>query len=98
MALRIVVAGEIYIDQVLAGFATWPQPGEEAFAASLTREAGGGAPQTAAGLARLGWDVTLMGPVGNDPWLRARLEQLGLRTEALQEHASILEFFAGNRV
>ena len=88
MALRIVVAGEIYLDQVLAGFAAWPQPGEEAFAASLTREAGGGAPHAAAGLARLGWDVTLVGPVGNDPWLRARLEQLGLRTQALHEHAS----------
>jgi sugar/nucleoside kinase (ribokinase family) len=88
MALRIVVAGEIYLDQVLAGFAAWPQPGEEAFAASLTREAGGGAPHAAAGLARLGWDVTLVGPVGNDPWLRARLEQLGLRTQALHEYAS----------
>jgi len=88
MAIRIVVAGEIYIDQVFSGFFTWPQPGEEAYATSLAREAGGGAPQTASGLTRLGWDVTLVGPVGNDPWLRARLEQLGLRTHALREHAS----------
>jgi sugar/nucleoside kinase (ribokinase family) len=88
MALRIVVAGEIYLDQVLAGFAAWPQPGEEVFAATLTREVGGGAPHTAAGLARLGWDVTLIGPVGNDPWLRTRLEQTGLPTDGLRVHAS----------
>jgi sugar/nucleoside kinase (ribokinase family) len=88
MALRIVVAGEIYIDQVLSGFAEWPRPGEEAFASSLTREVGGGAPHTAAGLARLGWDVTLSGPIGNDAWLRARLAQLGVATHELREHAS----------
>ncbi|HEV8147833.1 MAG TPA: carbohydrate kinase family protein [Bryobacteraceae bacterium] len=91
MALRIVVAGEIYLDQVFAGFAAWPEPGEEAFAKSLTREAGGGAAITAAGLARLGWDVSLIGPVGNDPAgtdLRSRIERLGLRTNTLYEHAS----------
>ena len=87
MALRIVVAGEIYIDQVMSGFAAWPRPGEEAFASALTREVGGGAPHTAAGLARLGHDVTLVGPVGNDPWLKSRLAQLGVRTGTLIESA-----------
>jgi sugar/nucleoside kinase (ribokinase family) len=88
MAIRIVVAGEIYLDQVFTGFSAWPQPGEEAFATALTREAGGGAPQTAAGLARLGQDVMLMGSIGREPWVRERLEQLGLRTSGLREHAS----------
>ena len=91
MALRIVVAGEIYLDQVLAGFSAWPKPGEEAFAKSLTSEAGGGASITAAGMARLGWDVTLVGPVGNDAAgsdLRTRIERLGLRTNTLYEHAT----------
>ena len=88
MALRIVVAGEIYVDQVLAGFHVWPRPGEEAFADTLVRETGGGAPHTAAGLARLGWDVTLAGPVGNDPWLKSRLEQVGLGTAGLTVSAS----------
>jgi sugar/nucleoside kinase (ribokinase family) len=88
MAIRIVVAGEIYLDQVFTGFSAWPQPGEEAFATFLTREVGGGAPQTAAGLARLGRDVTLVGPVGNEDWVRARLKQLGLGTEALYQHPS----------
>ena len=88
MALRIVVAGEIYIDQVMSGFGAWPQPGEEAFASALTREVGGGAPHTAAGLARLGHDVTLVGPIGHDPWLKSRLAQLGVRTDALIESAT----------
>lgn len=86
MAIRIVVAGEIYIDQVMSGFPAWPQPGEESFASTLIREVGGGAPHTAAGLARLGHDVSLVGPVGHDPWLRARLTELGLRTDNLLEH------------
>ena len=88
MALHIVAAGEIYIDQVLAGFTSWPQPGEEAFASSLVKEVGGGAPHTAAGLARLGRDVALVGPIGNDPWARARLEQLGVKTDRLWQHTS----------
>ena len=88
MALRIVVAGEIYVDQVLTGFRAWPRPGEEAFGESLTRETGGGAPHTAAGLARLGWEVTLAGPVGDDPWLHARLEQVGLGTAGLTVSAT----------
>ena len=86
MALRIIVAGEIYIDRIMSGFTAWPQPGEESFASSLTREVGGGAPHTAAGLARLGNDVTLVGPIGNDPWLRERLSQLGVHAGALIEH------------
>lgn len=86
--LDLLVAGEIYIDQVLAGFSEWPQPGEEAVAQSLTREVGGGAPHTAAGLIKLGrYGVTLIGPVGrNDFWLRERLGELGLDSSRLWEH------------
>jgi len=83
MAVRVVVAGEIYLDQVFAGFDAWPRPGEEVFVETLTREVGGGAPHTAAGLARLGQDVTLVGPVGDEPWLRSRVEEVGLRSDAL---------------
>ena len=86
MAIRILVAGEIYIDQVFAGFPQWPERGEEAFASSLTREVGGGAAHTAAGLARLGWNPTLAGPIGHDPWLRSRIQELGLRDDGLHEH------------
>ena len=87
MAIRIVVAGEIFIDQVLSGFSAWPQPGEEAFATSLVRELGGGAAHTAAGLARLGWDVALAGPFGGAEgvWIQDRLAHLGLGADYLQE-------------
>ncbi len=87
MALRIVVAGEIYVDQVMSGFAAWPQPGEEAFASALTLEVGGGAPHTAHGLTRLGWEVVLAGPIGRDSWVRARLDELEVRY-LLMEHSS----------
>ncbi len=89
MAIRIVVAGEIFIDQVLSGFSGWPQQGEETFATSLVRELGGGAPHTAAGLARLGSQVSLAGPFGavDGGWIRERLAQLGLQAHYLQEVA-----------
>jgi sugar/nucleoside kinase (ribokinase family) len=87
MAIRIVVAGEIFIDQVMSGFPEWPQPGEESFAVSYTREVGGGAPHTAAGLARLGWDVALAGPVGAEDGalVRNRLRELGVDDAYLLE-------------
>jgi sugar/nucleoside kinase (ribokinase family) len=89
MAVRIVVAGEIYVDQILTGFSSFPQPGEEVYATDFTREAGGGAALTAVGLMRLGWDATLVASVGNDTWLPARLEQLGLNTSGLRRNANL---------
>ena len=88
MAIRIVVAGEIYVDQVMAGFPFWPQPGEEAFATSFAREVGGGAPHTAAGLSRLGREVVLAGSIGKQDgdWVRQRITQLGVGIEHLREH------------
>ena len=87
MAIRIVVAGEIFIDQVLSGFAAWPAPGEEIFATTMVKELGGGAPHTAAGLHRLGWNVALAGPVGaaDAAWVKARMLELGLDTIYLTE-------------
>ncbi len=87
MAIRIVVAGEIFIDQVLSGFTHWPAPGEEIFATSMVKELGGGAPHTAAGLHRLGWNVALAGPLGvaDSAWVHARMRELGLGTTHLTE-------------
>jgi sugar/nucleoside kinase (ribokinase family) len=88
MAILIVVAGEIYVDQVMLGFPSWPQPGEEAYATSFAREVGGGAPHTAAGLARLGRQVVLVGPIGREDgdWVRQRIRQLGVGSEHLRIH------------
>lgn len=84
----ITVAGEIYLDQIFTGFDSWPQPGEEAFARAYFRETGGGAPHTAAGLARLGRAVRLAGATGPDPWVADRLAALGVDLAALRRIAS----------
>jgi sugar/nucleoside kinase (ribokinase family) len=73
----VTVVGEIYIDHVFSGFATWPQPGEEVFTNEYLQEIGGGAANTACGLARLGRSVRLVGAIGSHdaPWFRSRLEE-----------------------
>lgn len=84
----VTVAGEIYLDQIFTGFAAWPQPGEEAFATGYAREAGGGAPHTASGLARLGRQVSLAGAVGRDSWVLERLQAIGIDTSLLCRDAA----------
>ncbi|WP_044558743.1 carbohydrate kinase family protein [Azospirillum sp. B4] len=82
----VAVVGELYIDHVLSGFATWPQPGEEVVTDAYTREVGGGAANTACGLARLGRAVRLVGIVGeaDTPWFQRRLAPYGLDTGGLR--------------
>ncbi len=90
--MKVLCAGEIYIDQVMAGFPAWPKPGEESFAASFAREVGGGAPHTAAGLARLMSSEynqsAVAGIIGKSDgaFVRERLQNLGVDISALVEH------------
>jgi sugar/nucleoside kinase (ribokinase family) len=81
----VAVVGEIYVDHVLTGFSTWPQPGEELFTKEYVREVGGGAAITACALARLGRSISLIGAVGTDeiPWLTRRLASFGVSTDQL---------------
>ena len=81
----VAVVGEIYVDHVLTGFSTWPQPGEELFTKEYVREVGGGAAITACALARLGRSISLIGAVGIDevPWLTRRLSTFGVSTDQL---------------
>jgi sugar/nucleoside kinase (ribokinase family) len=81
----IAVAGEIYVDHILAGFTQWPQPGEEVFTQEYMQEAGGGAAITACALARLGRSVSLIGAVGATelPWLEGRLSSFGVSSSHL---------------
>lgn len=81
----VTVVGEIYIDHVFTGFAAWPQPGEEVFTNEYLQEIGGGAANTACGLARLGRSVRLIGIVGaaDAPWLQSRLGEFGVQTDAI---------------
>jgi sugar/nucleoside kinase (ribokinase family) len=81
----VTVVGEIYIDHIFTGFASWPQPGEEVFTNEYLREIGGGAANTACGLARLGRSVQLLGAIGAEDasWFLSRLEEFGVRSERL---------------
>ena len=62
----VAVVGEVYVDHVFTGFASWPQLGEEVFANGYVQEVGGGAAITACALARLGRSVSLIGRVGEN--------------------------------
>lgn len=80
----VITVGDVFTDIVLSGFTVWPQPGEEAFADALRREAGGGAAITACGLARLGLRTALLAMVGQDSeWLLARLAGCGVAEELI---------------
>jgi sugar/nucleoside kinase (ribokinase family) len=81
----VTVIGEIYVDHVFSGFPAWPQPGEEVFTNLYLQEIGGGAANTACGLARLGRAVQLIGAIGaaDAPWFRSRLSEFGVSSEGL---------------
>ncbi len=75
-----VVVGEIYIDHVLTGFMSWPQPGEEVYAKDYALALGGGAAITACALARLGRSVNLIGAIGatEKDWIDEQLSEFGV--------------------
>jgi sugar/nucleoside kinase (ribokinase family) len=83
----IAVVGEIYVDHVFTGFASWPQPGEEVFTNNYVREVGGGAAITACALARLGRSVSLIGTIGKGeaPWIDQRLSDFGVCSSELRK-------------
>ncbi|MDQ6678858.1 MAG: carbohydrate kinase family protein [Acidobacteriota bacterium] len=82
-----LIAGDLFVDLILTGFASWPAPGEEAFATGLHREAGGGAAITAHGLAKLGVHTGVVGTVGSSDgeWLIDRFRQLGVDSSAIRK-------------
>ncbi len=77
----VALFGDSFVDHVLSGFSKWPQPGEEGFAQHYVREAGGGAVNTACGLARLGRKSALFSIAGLDgDWLIHRIQGFGVDT------------------
>src|SRR5262249_39254730 len=82
-----IIAGDIFIDLILSGFASLPSPGQEAFAKQFVREAGGGAAITACGLAMLDLKVALAGVAGADgSWLIERLRGFNVDTRQIRSH------------
>ena len=79
------IVGEIYVDHVMSGFVSWPQPGEEVFTDRYAMDIGGGGAITACALGRLGRSVTLIGAVGAEelPWLESRLASFNVSCDGL---------------
>jgi sugar/nucleoside kinase (ribokinase family) len=84
--LDIIVGGDLFVDLILSGFPSWPQPGTEAFAQEFHRDVGGGAAISACGLARLGSRTAVLGAVGHDngEWVADRLKSAGVITSQLR--------------
>ena len=78
--VEVVVAGDIFVDLILGGFTSWPEPGTEVFARNYRREVGGGAAITACGMARLGSRTSVLAVVGRDTgdWVSQRLASCGV--------------------
>jgi sugar/nucleoside kinase (ribokinase family) len=82
-----IVAGELYTDLIMSGFDFWPQAGQESFAKEFHREVGGGAANTACGLAKLGSRAAVLGVVGHDgDWLLQQLERNAVDTSHISRH------------
>ena len=80
-----MVAGDLFEDIIMSGFAFWPKPGQEAVAHEFCREMGGGAAITACGLAKLGAKAGVLGVVGSDvgPWVIDRFRRYGVETSGI---------------
>lgn len=83
----VIVVGEVFVDHVMSGFTTWPQPGEEVLSEHYTREIGGGAAITGCGLARLDRSVQLLAVIGSfdGAWIEQRLKHFGVSLAGLRK-------------
>jgi sugar/nucleoside kinase (ribokinase family) len=83
--LDVLAVGDLYVDLIMSGFASWPSPGEELFAKKFQREIGGGASITACGLAKLGLKVGLLGLLGKDDgqWMLDQLRARNVGTSTI---------------
>src|ERR1700722_2005600 len=84
--LDVIVAGDLFVDLIMTGFAAWPRPGTEAFAQEFHRDVGGGTAISACGLAKLGSRTAVLGVIGTDngDWLKQRLEHFGGDTSQIR--------------
>jgi sugar/nucleoside kinase (ribokinase family) len=76
----VLVVGDLFVELVMSGFESWPQPGEESFARKFHKELGGGAAITACGLSKLGVQTSILGVVGREDgqWMLDHLRARGV--------------------
>jgi ribokinase len=87
----VVALGDVNID-IVAQFPAYPAEGQDALATSTEFHCGGSAANTAMALARMGFDVNLIGRVGPDPLAAKALEglaQSGVLPGGLQRDATV---------
>lgn len=90
--MRVLVVGELNADLIFSGFNSLPQPGREMLAERFSLELGSSSAICAAGLARLGTDVSFLGKVGDDVLGRFCLDELaryGVDTTLVQSDSAV---------
>ena len=82
----VAVVGEVFTDHIFSGFDAWPAPGLEIFTQDYVREVGGGAANTASGLARLERKTLLfaMAGIADQAWLQSRFAAFGVQLDEMR--------------
>jgi sugar/nucleoside kinase (ribokinase family) len=87
--MKVLVAGELNPDLIFSGLSSLPQPGLEILASDFALRLGSSSAILAAGMAKLGNEVSLIAKVGADLFGRFILEQL--RREGVDGNHVIVE-------
>ncbi len=90
--MRILIIGELNVDLVLHNYQTFPALGQEVLVEDATLTLGSASAICAAGLARLGDEVTYVSKAGQDAWgdlCVEALNSLGVDTSQVTRDASV---------
>ena len=74
--MKVLVAGDLNADLIFSGISSLPQPGREVLADDFSLQLGSSSAICAAGLARLGTSVTILGKAGDDSLGRFCIDEL----------------------
>lgn len=74
--MKVLVIGDLNADLIFSGISSLPQPGREVLANDFSLELGSSSAICAAGLARLGTSVALLGKAGDDTLGRFCIDEL----------------------
>lgn len=89
---KLLIIGDANIDIIINGLKNMPEMGQEIFVDNIFVRAGGGAANTAAGLAKLGCNPTLYSAVGNDQhgkFIERTLKSAGVELSLLRVHETL---------